>query len=84
PEQQEVRGEERAGPPPGEAQRLQDMQEIERLMDEGMEDDESGGENGDGPQGAAVPEPNILVVAWSFISTFFTSLFPEVQPHPAN
>ncbi|XP_047217986.1 homocysteine-responsive endoplasmic reticulum-resident ubiquitin-like domain member 2 protein isoform X2 [Girardinichthys multiradiatus] len=84
PEQQEVRGEERAGPPPGEAQRLQDMQEIERLMDEGMEDDESGGENGDRPQGPAVPEPNILVVAWSFISAFFTSLFPEVQPHPAN
>ncbi|KAK5621834.1 hypothetical protein CRENBAI_011421 [Crenichthys baileyi] len=84
PEQREVRGEERAGAPPGEAQRLQDMQEIERLMDEGMEDDESGGENGDRPQGAAVPEPNILIVAWSFISTFFTSLFPEVQPHPAN
>ncbi|XP_021168290.2 homocysteine-responsive endoplasmic reticulum-resident ubiquitin-like domain member 2 protein [Fundulus heteroclitus] len=88
PERQDVRGEERAGAPPGEAQRQQDIQEIERLMDEGMEDDDSGDEGGggNGPRalGAALPEPNILTVAWSFISTFFTSLIPEVRPQPAN
>ncbi|XP_014905349.1 homocysteine-responsive endoplasmic reticulum-resident ubiquitin-like domain member 2 protein [Poecilia latipinna] len=88
PEQQNVRGE-RAGAPPGEAQRQQDMQEIERLMDEGMEDDDSGEEGGGGGNenedlGAALPEPNILTVAWAFISTFFTSLIPDVQPHLAN
>uniref|UniRef100_A0A3Q2GNH8 HERPUD family member 2 n=1 Tax=Cyprinodon variegatus TaxID=28743 RepID=A0A3Q2GNH8_CYPVA len=62
--------------------------QYERLMDEGLEDDDSGEEGGvgsrDGALGAALPEPNILTVAWSFISTFFTSLIPEVQPHPAN
>ncbi|XP_038135526.1 homocysteine-responsive endoplasmic reticulum-resident ubiquitin-like domain member 2 protein isoform X2 [Cyprinodon tularosa] len=88
PQQQHFRGEERADAPPGEAQRQQDIEEIERLMDEGLEDDDSGEEGGvgsrDGALGAALPEPNILTVAWSFISTFFTSLIPEVQPHPAN
>uniref|UniRef100_A0A3B5LB20 HERPUD family member 2 n=1 Tax=Xiphophorus couchianus TaxID=32473 RepID=A0A3B5LB20_9TELE len=87
PEQQNIRGE-RAGAPPGEVQRQQEMQEIERLMDEGMEDDDSGEEGGGGNEdrvlGAAMPEPSILTVAWTFISTFFTSLIPNVQPHLAN
>lgn len=60
----------------------------ERLMDEGMDDDdigeEGGGDGGNRAVDAAVQEPNDLTVAWSFISTFFTSLIPEVQPHPAN
>ncbi|XP_005814592.1 homocysteine-responsive endoplasmic reticulum-resident ubiquitin-like domain member 2 protein isoform X1 [Xiphophorus maculatus] len=87
PEQQNIRGE-RAAAPPGEVQRQQEMQEIERLMDEGMEDDDSGEEGGGGNEdrilGAAMPEPSILTVAWTFISTFFTSLIPNVQPHLAN
>lgn len=57
-------------------------------MDEGMEDDDSGEEGGGGNEdpvlGAALPEPSILTVAWAFISTFFTSLIPDVQPQLAN
>lgn len=59
-------------------------------MDEGMEDDDSG-EDGGGraeDQGraaaAAAAEPSFITVAWSFISTFFTSLIPEGRPHPDN
>ncbi|XP_056237578.1 homocysteine-responsive endoplasmic reticulum-resident ubiquitin-like domain member 2 protein [Seriola aureovittata] len=93
PEQQNLRGE-RAGAPQEEAERHQDIQEMERLMDEGMEDDDSGEEGGGGPEdqaqaaaaaaAAALPEPGFLTTAWSFISTFFTSLIPEGRPHPAN
>lgn len=57
-------------------------------MDEGLEDDDSGEEGGGGPeeqaQAAALPEPSFLTAAWSFISTFFTSLIPEGRPHQAN
>lgn len=62
-------------------------------MDEGMEDDDSGEEGGGVPDdqaqaaaaaAAALPEPNFLITAWSFISTFFTSLIPEGRPQPAN
>lgn len=59
-------------------------------MDEGIEDDDSGEEGGGGPDeqaqaaAAAVPEPSFLSTAWSFISTFFTSLIPEGRPQPAN
>ncbi|XP_039886610.1 homocysteine-responsive endoplasmic reticulum-resident ubiquitin-like domain member 2 protein [Simochromis diagramma] len=89
PEQQNLRGGGRV--PQEEAERHQDMQEMERLMDEGMEDDDSG-EDGGGraeDQGraaaaAAVREPSFITVAWSFISTFFTSLIPEGRPHPDN
>lgn len=70
----------------------------ERLMDEGIDDDDSGeegaggGGGGGGPDdqaqaaapAAVLPEPNFLTTAWSFISTFFTSLIPEGRPHPAN
>ncbi|XP_074509063.1 homocysteine-responsive endoplasmic reticulum-resident ubiquitin-like domain member 2 protein [Sebastes fasciatus] len=95
PEQQNPRGGERAAPPQEEAERHQDIQEMERLMDEGMEDDDSGEEGGGGPEdqaqaaaaaaaAAVVPEPGFLTTAWSFISTFFTSLIPEGRPQPAN
>lgn len=75
------------------AERHQDIQEMERLMDEGLEDDDSGEEGVGGPDNpaqaaaaaaAVVPEPSFLTTAWSFISTFFTSLIPEGRPHPAN
>ncbi|XP_070767786.1 homocysteine-responsive endoplasmic reticulum-resident ubiquitin-like domain member 2 protein [Enoplosus armatus] len=92
-EQQNLRGGERA--PQEEAERHQDIQEMERLMDEGVEDDDSGEEGGGGPPedqdqaaaaaaAAALPEPNFFTTAWSFISTFFTSLIPEGRPQPAN
>lgn len=88
-EQQNLRGEDRARAPQEEAERHQDIQEMERLMDEGVEDDDSGEEGGGGPpedqaQAAALPESSFLTTVWSFISTFFTSLIPEGRPHPAN
>ncbi|XP_069568069.1 homocysteine-responsive endoplasmic reticulum-resident ubiquitin-like domain member 2 protein isoform X2 [Brachyistius frenatus] len=89
PEQQNVRGEEGGGAPQEEAERHQDIHEMERLMDEGMEDDDSGEEGGGGAEdqeaaAAVLPEPNFFTTAWSFISTFFTSLIPEGRPQPAN
>ncbi|KAF6720660.1 Homocysteine-responsive endoplasmic reticulum-resident ubiquitin-like domain member 2 protein [Oryzias melastigma] len=87
PEQQNFRGVDRAGAPQGEAERRQDLQEMERLMDDGMEDEDSAEEGGGGPEdptAAAQPEPSLLTTAWSFISTFFTSLLPERPPHLAN
>lgn len=59
----------------------------ERLMDDGMEEDEGSEEGvirGDEEQAAAPPEVGFLTAAWTFISTFFTSLIPEGHPHPAN
>lgn len=59
-------------------------------MDEGMEDDEGGEEDGangsedQNQEAAAVPELSFLTTVWSFISTFFTSLIPEGRPHQAN
>ncbi|XP_067093897.1 homocysteine-responsive endoplasmic reticulum-resident ubiquitin-like domain member 2 protein isoform X1 [Osmerus mordax] len=67
--------------PREEADRHQDIQEMERIMDEGME--EEGDSDGQEDE-AAVRQPGFLSSAWSFISTFFTSLIPEVRPHPAN
>ncbi|XP_037310695.2 homocysteine-responsive endoplasmic reticulum-resident ubiquitin-like domain member 2 protein isoform X2 [Pungitius pungitius] len=98
PEQQNFRGgggggAERAGPPQEEAGRHQDIQEMERLMDEGMEDDDDGNNNngeegaggpGDRAAAAVVPEPGFLTTAWSFVSTFFTSIVPEGRHQPAN
>ncbi|KAF0031960.1 hypothetical protein F2P81_016515 [Scophthalmus maximus] len=91
PEQQNLRGE-RAAAPQEEAERHQDIQEMERLMDDGMEDDDDSGEEaGGGPEdlapaaaAAALPEPSFLTTVWSFISTFFTSLIPEGRAQPAN
>lgn len=56
-------------------------------MDDGMEEDESseeGGAEGAEEQAGAPPEVGFLTAAWTFISTFFTSLIPEGHPHPAN
>ncbi|XP_013883760.1 homocysteine-responsive endoplasmic reticulum-resident ubiquitin-like domain member 2 protein [Austrofundulus limnaeus] len=88
-EQQDLGGAERAGAAQNDQQRQQDIQEMERMMDEGMEDDDRGEEGVGGPgdrvqAAAAVQEPSPISVAWSFISTFFTSLIPEGRPHPAN
>lgn len=90
PEQQNLGRPERDGAPQEEAERHQDMQEMERLMDEGIEDDDSGEEGGGGLEdqaqaaAAALPEPSFFTTAWSFISTFFTSLIPEGRPQAAN
>ncbi|XP_076006614.1 homocysteine-responsive endoplasmic reticulum-resident ubiquitin-like domain member 2 protein [Genypterus blacodes] len=93
PEQQNLRGAPRAVAPQEEAERHQDIQEMERLMDEGLDDEDSGGEEGGGgPEeqqqqargDAALPEPGFLTTLWSFISTFFTSLIPEGQAQHAN
>ncbi|XP_029596766.1 homocysteine-responsive endoplasmic reticulum-resident ubiquitin-like domain member 2 protein isoform X1 [Salmo trutta] len=70
-----------------EAERHQDIQEMERIMDEGLEDEE--GDSGEeGPEDQAAPAAprhhGFLAASWSFISTFFTSLIPEGPPHPAN
>ncbi|XP_056141896.1 homocysteine-responsive endoplasmic reticulum-resident ubiquitin-like domain member 2 protein [Lampris incognitus] len=77
--------------PQGEAERNQDIQEMERLMDDGLEEEDSGEEGGGGVEdqaqaAAALQQPGFLTSAWSFVSTFFTSLIPEGQgrPHPAN
>ncbi|KAG2464889.1 HERP2 protein, partial [Polypterus senegalus] len=63
------------------AEPQQDMQEMERLMDEGLEEDRGN----DGLQEAnAAQHPGLLALAWSFITTFFTSLIPEGPPNAAN
>ncbi|XP_024241527.1 homocysteine-responsive endoplasmic reticulum-resident ubiquitin-like domain member 2 protein isoform X3 [Oncorhynchus tshawytscha] len=70
-----------------EAERHQDIQEMERMMDEGLEDEEgdSGEEGPEDPAAPAAPRHHgFLASTWSFISTFFTSLIPEGPPHPAN
>ncbi|XP_041963239.1 homocysteine-responsive endoplasmic reticulum-resident ubiquitin-like domain member 2 protein [Alosa sapidissima] len=72
--------------PQEEVDRHNDMQEMERLMDEGVdEEDGESGEEGQ-PDGAnpGPPYPGFLAAAWSFISTFFTSLIPEGPAHGAN
>ncbi|XP_051720694.1 homocysteine-responsive endoplasmic reticulum-resident ubiquitin-like domain member 2 protein [Ctenopharyngodon idella] len=72
--------------PQDEAEQNQDLQEMERMMDEGMEDDEgdSGEEGPEDPMNAGPHQPGFLSAAWSFISTFFTSLIPEGPAHAAN
>ncbi|KAK2845139.1 hypothetical protein Q5P01_011798 [Channa striata] len=62
-EQQNPRGEEQARAPQEEADRHQDIQEMERLMDDGMEDDDSSEEGGGGAEdqaqaAAAAAHPN--------------------------
>ncbi|XP_054639003.1 homocysteine-responsive endoplasmic reticulum-resident ubiquitin-like domain member 2 protein isoform X2 [Dunckerocampus dactyliophorus] len=87
PQEQNLQGAELAQAPREEARRHQDIQEMERLMDDGVEDEDSSeeGVQEDPTQAAAaLPEPSLLSTAWSFISTFFTSLVPEGRPVPAN
>ncbi|XP_062842156.1 homocysteine-responsive endoplasmic reticulum-resident ubiquitin-like domain member 2 protein [Trichomycterus rosablanca] len=69
--------------PAAENQMNNDMQDMERIMDDGMEDEE--GESADeGSEEAAPLQPSFLSSTWSFISTFFTSLVPEGPPRAAR
>ncbi|XP_039192727.1 homocysteine-responsive endoplasmic reticulum-resident ubiquitin-like domain member 2 protein isoform X1 [Crotalus tigris] len=56
------------------------LEEMERLMDEGIEED-SGEDIGDV---SAEQNPGFMSSAWSFITTFFTSLIPEGPPQVGN
>ncbi|XP_064025766.1 homocysteine-responsive endoplasmic reticulum-resident ubiquitin-like domain member 2 protein isoform X3 [Pogoniulus pusillus] len=58
-----------------------DLEEMERLMDDGLEDDsgEDAGEDANTEQ-----QPGFMASAWSFITTFFTSLIPEGPPQVGN
>ncbi|KAJ8354275.1 hypothetical protein SKAU_G00218420 [Synaphobranchus kaupii] len=69
-----------------EADHHDDIQEMERIMDEGLEDDEGdGGEEGPvDPANGEPQSPGFLASTWSFITTFITSLIPEGPPQPAN
>ncbi|KAF6301736.1 HERPUD family member 2 [Rhinolophus ferrumequinum] len=58
-----------------------ELEEMERLMDDGLED-ESGEDAGE--DGSAMQRPGLMASAWSFITTFFTSLIPEGPPQVAN
>ncbi|XP_028836576.1 homocysteine-responsive endoplasmic reticulum-resident ubiquitin-like domain member 2 protein [Denticeps clupeoides] len=70
----------------GEAEPQNDLQEMERLMDDGIEEEEgdSSEEGQDDQNSPGPPHPGFLSSAWSFISTFFTSLIPEGPPQAAN
>ncbi|XP_048385878.1 homocysteine-responsive endoplasmic reticulum-resident ubiquitin-like domain member 2 protein [Stegostoma tigrinum] len=67
-----------------------EVHEMERLMDEGLDDDsgESGesGESGDDTTESTTgtEPPGFMASAWSFITTFFTSLIPEGPPQVGN
>lgn len=50
-------------------------------MDDGLED-ESGEDAGEDT--GALHRPGLMASAWSFITTFFTSLIPEGPPQAAN
>ncbi|KAM9783017.1 homocysteine-responsive endoplasmic reticulum-resident ubiquitin-like domain member 2 protein [Neosynchiropus ocellatus] len=80
-EQQNLGGED-AAEAAREAEPQQDLQEMERLMDDGVDDDNSSEEGG--AVADAAPETGFITVVWSFISTFFTSLIPEGRPQAAN
>ncbi|XP_053782413.1 homocysteine-responsive endoplasmic reticulum-resident ubiquitin-like domain member 2 protein isoform X2 [Desmodus rotundus] len=58
-----------------------ELEEMERLMDDGLED-ESGEDAGEDT--GALHRPGLMASAWSFITTFFTSLIPEGPPQAAN
>lgn len=65
-----------------------DLQETERVMDDGLGDDDddddadSGEEGPEDPNG--IPHVGFLNTTWSFIATFFMSLIPEGPPNAAN
>ncbi|KAM3929008.1 homocysteine-responsive endoplasmic reticulum-resident ubiquitin-like domain member 2 protein isoform 2-T2 [Leptodactylus fuscus] len=58
-----------------------DLMEMERRMDEGIQED---GAEERGDEVPAVAPPGLLASAWSFITTFFTSLIPEGPPQVVN
>ncbi|XP_028606094.2 homocysteine-responsive endoplasmic reticulum-resident ubiquitin-like domain member 2 protein isoform X2 [Podarcis muralis] len=57
------------------------LEEMEHLMDDGMDED-SGEDVVD--VNADHPHPGFMASAWSFITTFFTSLIPEGPPQVGN
>lgn len=63
---------------------LNDFQDLERVMDDGLgdEDGDSGEEGSEGLDGD--DQSGFLSSIWSFITTFFTSLIPEGMPNAAN
>ncbi|KAM4705337.1 homocysteine-responsive endoplasmic reticulum-resident ubiquitin-like domain member 2 protein [Rhinophrynus dorsalis] len=58
-----------------------DLREMERRMDDGLQED---GEDETADDAEVAPRPGLLASAWSFITTFFTSLIPEGPPQAAN
>ncbi|XP_075068651.1 homocysteine-responsive endoplasmic reticulum-resident ubiquitin-like domain member 2 protein [Mixophyes fleayi] len=58
-----------------------DLLEMERHMDEGMNENAAGVRGEEAP---AVPRPGLVASAWSFITTLFTSLIPEGPPQVVN
>ncbi|KAM5303445.1 homocysteine-responsive endoplasmic reticulum-resident ubiquitin-like domain member 2 protein isoform 4-T4 [Glossophaga mutica] len=58
-----------------------ELEEMERLMDDGLED-ESGEDAAE--DAGALHRPGLMASAWSFVTTFFTSLIPEGPPQAAN
>uniref|UniRef100_H0VLL7 Homocysteine-responsive endoplasmic reticulum-resident ubiquitin-like domain member 2 protein n=1 Tax=Cavia porcellus TaxID=10141 RepID=H0VLL7_CAVPO len=58
-----------------------ELEEMERIMDDGLED-ESGEDTGEDTSTAQ--RPGLMASAWSFVTTFFTSLIPEGPPPVAN
>ncbi|XP_004629633.1 homocysteine-responsive endoplasmic reticulum-resident ubiquitin-like domain member 2 protein isoform X1 [Octodon degus] len=58
-----------------------ELEEMERIMDDGLED-ESGEDAGEDT--STVQRPGLMASAWSFVTTFFTSLIPEGPPPVAN
>ncbi|XP_074697530.1 homocysteine-responsive endoplasmic reticulum-resident ubiquitin-like domain member 2 protein isoform X3 [Strix aluco] len=58
-----------------------DLEEMERLMDDGIDEDsgEDAAEDANTEQ-----QPGFMASAWSFITTFFTSLIPEGPPQVGN
>lgn len=72
-----------AHPDDMEAELHHDLQEMERVMDDGQADDD--GESGEeGPEENGIPHAGFLSSTWSFIITFFMSLIPEGPPNAAN
>ncbi|XP_044531277.1 homocysteine-responsive endoplasmic reticulum-resident ubiquitin-like domain member 2 protein [Gracilinanus agilis] len=69
------------GNPEGQNGNNADLEDMEQLMDDGL-DDESEDEAGE--DASAGPQPGLMASAWSFITTFFTSLIPEGPPQVAN
>ncbi|KAL2080610.1 hypothetical protein ACEWY4_024403 [Coilia grayii] len=63
---------------------LNDLQDMERVMDEGLgdEDGDSSEDGSEEPPGD--DQSGFLSSAWSFITAFFTSLIPEGVPNAAN
>ncbi|XP_066546958.1 homocysteine-responsive endoplasmic reticulum-resident ubiquitin-like domain member 2 protein isoform X2 [Amia ocellicauda] len=75
---------EEGNPQEQEAEHNPDIQEMERIMDEGLDED-AGDSGDDAPEDhGTAPHPSFLSSARSFITTFFTSLIPEGPPHAAN